>query len=178
MAIGDDFENVKAAAQKSLIATTRAINRLAAEDLPFHRSINLKVAEQLDTQNARLVSIAQRLLNCAAAGSEVNAPILNPSDVDSSWKGIVDVIDSLLERTDSSLDEFTGAVKRHEPQKDQVSGTNDNLYCLNTADYVAQVNYFWRHITHLIYYANWISSPLRRSKLRRAPVTRCYSFRI
>jgi exosome complex exonuclease RRP6 len=40
--------------------------------------------------------------------------------VDASWSSVVDVIDSLLEKADISLDEYTGAVKRLSPSREQV----------------------------------------------------------
>lgn len=35
--------------------------------------------------------------------------------LDTEWRGIVDVVDGLLERADVCLDEFSGAVRRMKP---------------------------------------------------------------
>ena len=36
-------------------------------------------------------------------------------NVEDNWRAVVDVVDSLLERGDTALDEFTGAVRRLGP---------------------------------------------------------------
>ncbi|KAG8624517.1 hypothetical protein KVT40_007584 [Elsinoe batatas] len=104
----------------SLLAVTRSANALAAEDLDFHRSLDPSIGIKIDQQNARLLSLADRLLGNAASGSEVVRPRLTDADaVDENWKAIVDVLDSLLEKADTSLDEFSGAVKRLSPTREQ-----------------------------------------------------------
>jgi len=116
-----DFKTLQASIQQSLVAVTRSANQIASEDLGFHRSLDPSVATLLDKQNARLLGLTQRLLGNAAANTEVVGPQLPDFDsVDGSWKGIVDVLDSLLEKADTSLDEYTGAVKRLSPSREQV----------------------------------------------------------
>ena len=116
-----DFKTLQASIQQSLVAVTRSANQIASEDLGFHRSLDPSVATLLDKQNARLLGLTQRLLGNAAANTEVVGPQLPDFDsVDGSWKGIVDVLDSLLEKADTSLDEYTGAVKRLSPSGEQV----------------------------------------------------------
>ncbi|OJD35991.1 exosome component 3-5 exonuclease [Diplodia corticola] len=116
----DDFQDFQKSVQSALVQTTRSTTALCAEDLGFHRSLEPKLGAALDKQNARLLSLAERLLGSAAAGSEVVGPKLDDQDaVDSGWRGVVDVVDSLLERADTSLDEFTGIVKRLTPSKEQ-----------------------------------------------------------
>ncbi|GAM87508.1 hypothetical protein ANO11243_055330 [Dothideomycetidae sp. 11243] len=109
----------------SLLAVTRTANRLAAEDFDFHRSLNPSLGSDLDKQNARLLELAQRLLGNAAPGSKAVRPRLKDADaVDDNWRSIVDVLDSLLEKADTSLDEFSGAVKRLSPARDQGQTTS------------------------------------------------------
>ncbi|KAG9786943.1 hypothetical protein KCU95_g8147, partial [Aureobasidium melanogenum] len=73
-----------------------------------------------DTQNARLLGLAERLLGNAASNTELVRPKLPDTDaVDAQWSSVVDVIDSLLEKADISLDEYTGAVKRLSPAREQ-----------------------------------------------------------
>lgn len=117
-----DFKTLQDSIQQSLVAVTRSANRIASEDLAFHRSLDPTLASALDDQNARLLSLAQRLLANAAANTEVVRPKLSDLDaVQGNWRGIVDVVDSLLEKADISLDEYTGAVKRLSPSREQVS---------------------------------------------------------
>ncbi|OMP88039.1 Exosome complex exonuclease rrp6 [Diplodia seriata] len=116
----DDFQEFQKSVQSALVQTTRSTTALCAEDLGFHRSLEPKLGAALDRQNARLLSLAERLLGSAAAGSEVAGPKLEDADaVDAGWRGVVDVVDSLLERADTSLDEFTGIVKRLSPSSEQ-----------------------------------------------------------
>ncbi|KAG9818816.1 hypothetical protein KCU77_g17246, partial [Aureobasidium melanogenum] len=52
--------------------------------------------------------------------TELVRPKLPDTDaVDAQWSSVVDVIDSLLEKADISLDEYTGAVKRLSPAREQ-----------------------------------------------------------
>ncbi|KAK5239326.1 exosome nuclease subunit, partial [Cryomyces antarcticus] len=121
MEVTSDFKAFQEAISTSLVATTRTTNDISSEDLGFHRSLDPSVAASLDRQNARLLSLAQRLLNNAASNSEVVGPSLSDADaVEGNWRGVVDVVDSLLEKADISLDEYTGVVKRLSPSQEQV----------------------------------------------------------
>ncbi|GAB7356332.1 hypothetical protein MBLNU459_g7125t1 [Dothideomycetes sp. NU459] len=115
-----DFKSLQESIQSSLVATTRSATHISSEDLGFHRSLDPSLATVLDTQNARLLALAERLLGNAASNTEIVRPRLPDADaVDGGWRGIVDVVDSLLEKADISLDEYTGAVKRLSPAREQ-----------------------------------------------------------
>ncbi|KAL1303298.1 hypothetical protein AAFC00_006704 [Neodothiora populina] len=118
-----DFKAFQDSLKSSLVATTQSAAGLASEDLPFYRSLDPSLAKGLDKQNARLLALAARLLGNATANTEIVRPRLRPADgvdgVDGGWRGIVDVVDSLLEKADISLDEYTGAVKRLSPGREQ-----------------------------------------------------------
>lgn len=121
MEVFSDFKALSDAVTASLVAVTRSTTQISAEDLDFHRSLDSSVATQLDEHNARLLGLAERLLGNAASNTEVVGPRLPDYDsVDTYWRGIVDVVDSLLEKADTSLDEFTGAVKRLSPSREEV----------------------------------------------------------
>ncbi len=116
-----DFASLHSSISAALIATTRSASSLASEDLPFHRSLDSSVATKLDRQNARLLGLATSLLGTATATSETVRPPPSLKDiegVENNWRAVVDVVDSLLERADTALDEFTGAVKRLSPGAD------------------------------------------------------------
>lgn len=116
-----DFKSLQESIQSSLVATTRSATQISSEDLGFHRSLDPSLATVLDKQNARLLALAERLLGNAASNTEIVRPRLPDQDaVDGGWRGIVDVVDSLLEKADISLDEYTGAVKRLSPAREQV----------------------------------------------------------
>jgi len=118
MSVRADFKEFNDELQQSLVATTRAVNQLWAEDLGFHKSLDPNVGKSLDKQNARFVGLAERLIRSAALGSDaVGEPVsLNTVEaIDNNWHGIVDTIDSLLERAATSIDQYTGTLKRASP---------------------------------------------------------------
>jgi exosome complex exonuclease RRP6 len=112
------FQTLQTDLKAALLSTTRTTTALCAEDLSFHRSLAPSFARQLDEQNARLLSLAGRLLGNVAQSSGVAGfvgPQLADSDaLNEQWRGVVDVVDSLLERADVGLDEITGLIKRGE----------------------------------------------------------------
>lgn len=115
------FKSLQDAIQAALISTTRTVGQISAEDLGFHRSLNPEVGTALDEQNARLLGLSTSILQSAAALTESNAPELQEvDDVDNNWRGVVDVVDSLLERADTCLDEYTGVIKRKASPAEQV----------------------------------------------------------
>ena len=119
-----DFKSLQEQVQSALIATTRTAGQISSEDLGFQRSLNPEVGTALDEQNQRLLALSTSLLKSAASISELRAPVLEDADdVENNWRSVVDVIDSLLEKTDTCLDEYTGMIKRREqPNSDQVGG--------------------------------------------------------
>ncbi|KAI5235481.1 hypothetical protein E4T43_09243 [Aureobasidium subglaciale] len=115
-----DFNTLQQQIQASLVAVTRSSQAISSEDLGFHRSLDPTLGRALDSQNARLLGLAERLLGNAASSTELVRPKLRDTDaVDAQWSSVVDVIDSLLEKADISLDEYTGAVKRLSPSVEQ-----------------------------------------------------------
>ena len=123
MSAESDFESIQDAVKACLVSTTRAAIQLAGEDLAFQRSYNPSTAQLLDSQNARLLSIAQQLIRNATSGTDVSVPkVPDLEAVEDNWKGIVDVIDNLLEKADACLDEYTGVIKKGgAPQKGLIS---------------------------------------------------------
>ncbi|KAJ4290910.1 exosome nuclease subunit [Kalmusia sp. IMI 367209] len=121
-----DFKAIQDSITKALITTTRSATRINGADVPFQRSLNPAAGLALDSQNARLFQLARRLLENAAAGSDAVGPDISnveALDDDDKWRGFVDVIDSLLEKADTNLDEYSGVVKRLSPSADQVVAT-------------------------------------------------------
>lgn len=110
----EDFKSLQEKIQASLVSTTKAVQRIASEDLGFQRTVNPSTGDRLEEQSTRLLSLSSDLLKSAAlATSQKNVGELEDAeDVDIQWRGIVDVIDGLLEKADICLDEYTGLVKR------------------------------------------------------------------
>ncbi|KAK0260402.1 hypothetical protein B0A54_01853 [Friedmanniomyces endolithicus] len=121
----EDLTALHSATTSALLAATRTASHLANSDLPFHRSLDAELSSALDVQNARLFALAERLLGTASrsaaeTGVRSHAPRLRNIDgVEGNWRAVVDVVDSLLERADTALDEFTGAVRRLSPVGEQ-----------------------------------------------------------
>lgn len=111
-----DFKSLQDGIQKSLVSSVKTVNRIAAEDLSFQRTVNPDAAEQLDDKSARLLDLSTRLLQSAARACGLASPKLEDAeDIDMKWQAIVDVVDTVLEKADTALDEYTGLVKRKEP---------------------------------------------------------------
>ena len=116
MSVSGDFRQLKDTVSSALIGTTRAAGQISHEDLAFHRSSNPQIATLLDQQSARLLKLAHGLIKAATWGTEVTAPRLADAEsIDENWEPMVDVFDSLLEKADACLDEFTGSIKRLSP---------------------------------------------------------------
>jgi exosome complex exonuclease RRP6 len=136
----ESFKTLQDEISKALVSTTRSASHIGAADIDFQRSLNPQIGTQLDAQNARLLHLAQRLLQNAAASSDAVGPKLPDVEaIDANWRGVVDVIDSLLEKADTSLDEYTGVVKRLSPGAEQVwkhqrrKREDRSLTCIQTA---------------------------------------------
>ncbi|KAI9728478.1 MAG: exosome nuclease subunit [Chrysothrix sp. TS-e1954] len=111
MASDEDFEKTQKRIGEAVVNTTRTATRIAAEDIAFHRSSNPTIGLQLDQRSARLLSLTEKLIRRATSSAK-QLSLRTVDDVDSSLPKVIDVADSLLERVDTSLDEFTGLVKR------------------------------------------------------------------
>ncbi|KAL9615546.1 MAG: hypothetical protein Q9167_000059 [Letrouitia subvulpina] len=116
MAIEKTFQTMKDDILSALVNTTRTTGRISNEDLSFQRSSNPGFGDALDQQSSRLLALSQGLMKFAVEGTKTTAPRLsNLESIDDNWRGVVDVIDNLLEKADVCLDEFTGAVQKFAP---------------------------------------------------------------
>ena len=118
------FKVIQNGVSKSLVDISRTASQIAQEDLTFQRTSNLAAMRQLDKHNARILAMAENLTHQAVVGTTANKPKLKSLEgLDDNWRAIVDVVDSLLEKADACLDEFTGFIKR-KPAADAVDATN------------------------------------------------------
>lgn len=128
-----DFKSLQEKVQSALVATTRSVNRIAAEDLAFQRAVNPGVGDDLDAKTERLLELSTTLLKSAASVCGLNAPNLEDADdIDMRWRSVVDVVDSVLEKADTSIDEYTGAIKRKDAPTADVSASRrrkENFDC-------------------------------------------------
>jgi exosome complex exonuclease RRP6 len=111
-----DFKSLQDQIQAALITVTRTAGQIASEDLGFQRSFNPKVGTALDQQCEGIIALADALLKSAASISDLRAlDLKDVDDVENNWRNVVDVVDSLLEKSDTCLDEYTGVIKRKDP---------------------------------------------------------------
>ena len=105
---------------QALVATTRAVTSVIAEDLDFHRASDRSVTKSLDKNSGRLLRLTEKLLSRATADSQSTGYRLRDVDaIDANWRRIVDAGDQLFEQADVCLDQYTGLVKRADPQDAQ-----------------------------------------------------------
>lgn len=115
MDLTSDFHSYHERVTRSLVDIVKTGGQISNADLSFHRS-NEKVSRSLDLQNARLLRLTNKLLKAATQDSNVKAPSLRDQEgVEDNWRGVVDVVDDLLEKADASLDEYTGIINRLSP---------------------------------------------------------------
>ncbi len=119
MASSGIFKELKDGVSMALVHTTRTTGQISNEDLSFQRVSNPSIIPQLDQQSSRLLNLAESLTKIATLDTDIAAPqISDPDSVEENWRGIVDVIDNLLERTDACLDEYTGIIKKLSPSQE------------------------------------------------------------
>lgn len=117
-----DFKAFQDLVSSSLVNVTRSAGQVASQDLSFHRSANETLSRSLDRQNVHLLRLTNKLLKAATKDTPIKAPSLqSQDDVDDNWRRIVDVVDGLLEKADSALDEFSGVIKRQSPMQSGAS---------------------------------------------------------
>ncbi|AEO59985.1 hypothetical protein MYCTH_2308740 [Thermothelomyces thermophilus ATCC 42464] len=113
MESSQDLKSLRDTVHSALVTVTRSVNALANEDLQFQRTVHPSVATRLDQNTERILRLARGVLKSASNFTSQREPQLEDvDDVEIQWKGVVDVIDSLLEKSDTCLDEYTGLVKR------------------------------------------------------------------
>lgn len=112
-----DFKAFQDNVTAPLVRITRTTGQIAAEDVQFHRSSNAEVSRSLDAQSSRVLQLANKLLKAVSTDTSVPVPakLTKTEDIDDNWRSLVDVVDHLLERADSNLDEYSGVIKKLSP---------------------------------------------------------------
>jgi exosome complex exonuclease RRP6 len=129
MTVIADFKTFQNEVQEALVAVTRTTGKLSAEDLGFQRSLNRDVGPALEEQSERVLALANKLLKSAASIADLRVPSLQDvDDVDNDWRGVVDVVDSLLEKADTALYEYTGVIKRMDNTSADVGSCEVSFY--------------------------------------------------
>lgn len=106
--------------KSTLVQVSQTVKQLSSEDLSFHRTWSSEFSDALDEQSDRFLALTSGVLKAATAGTDVAAPVLrNEESIEDNWRGVVDVIDALLEKADACLDEFTGVIKKLSPSQEE-----------------------------------------------------------
>lgn len=122
MDISADFKAFQDLISSSLVNVTRSAGQVSNQDLGFHRSASENLSRSLDRQNAHLLRLTNKLLKAATRETTLKPPTLHDQDsIDDNWRHIVDAVDNLLEKADTSLDEFSGVLKRHDSANQSVA---------------------------------------------------------
>ncbi|OQE28794.1 hypothetical protein PENSTE_c003G05010 [Penicillium steckii] len=104
----------------NLVQVIKVANQLGSQDLNFHRTSSADFTESLDDESDRILALASSVIKAATTGSDIKNPDLrNEEALEDNWRGVVDVIDSLLEKADACLDEFTGVIKKLSPAREE-----------------------------------------------------------
>lgn len=122
MAGQSEFEELSAALQKSLLASSRLAGQLpAAGELRYQRTLSRPLGKKVDEASKRLLHITSRVLEVAKQaptskdkGKKVVKEFteLEEEDlVDGYQRRIVEVTDQLLEQIDTNLDEYSNGAK-------------------------------------------------------------------
>ncbi|KAK4676112.1 exosome nuclease subunit [Podospora pseudoanserina] len=113
MESSQDYNSLREAIQPALITVTRSAGVVANEDLQFQRTVRPSVGDKLDKTADRMLGLVNGLLKSSSkVTGQSTTKLEDIDDIEIKWRGIVDVIDSFLEKADTCLDEYTGLIKR------------------------------------------------------------------
>ncbi|CAJ0626322.1 13976_t:CDS:2 [Entrophospora sp. SA101] len=111
---GGTYENFQASLYKSFLNfNTQRNNELPTADLSFYRAIDPRISSRLNNLADKvLVRINQLLQSADLAGFDGVGEITEIDEFDSWNKDIISLTDSLIDATNSCLDEYTGRTKK------------------------------------------------------------------
>ena len=97
--ITGDFSAFQDGIYASVMSAVKAVGALANTDIDFQRSSDAEFAAGADATGARILEMANLLLRSAAAGADIDPPMLaEEDDIENKWGEVVEVADFLLER--------------------------------------------------------------------------------
>ena len=104
-----DFDATHKTISDSLINNIRAASNLASQDIGFHRSAYPHIAATLNQETRRALRQTEKLLrNTAINSGEDGVALPNVKALNSQWRSLCDITDTLFERAGGCLDEFSG----------------------------------------------------------------------
>ncbi|CAK9438419.1 uncharacterized protein LODBEIA_P26430 [Lodderomyces beijingensis] len=113
----DEFSNVL----PKLMPVIRAASSLAAQDVKFHKSVDASVGKEIDQRSEELLSIVNGLLRCTSSSdNRVERLKFGEDNIasDSAWNPIGNIIDSIFEKIDYTIDQRDRSLSNSgQPQK-------------------------------------------------------------
>ncbi|KAI9094381.1 ribonuclease H-like domain-containing protein, partial [Phlyctochytrium arcticum] len=122
----EDFDGFQSSLFSALAQLARASQPLKPADLSFYKSLSPTFTQRLQSSSDKLLGVCNRVFNhAAAAGTSSSstkeaANFQDSDDLVDDFDLVVDVVDSLLEKADTCMDEVTGRIKKNAP--DSVPG--------------------------------------------------------
>ncbi|KAI9254611.1 ribonuclease H-like domain-containing protein [Phascolomyces articulosus] len=111
------FKEYQQSLFNALVSATKASSAIPVKDVGFLRSLDRQFAKDLDTSGSRLLKATNQLLQQCSSDTGVQVSKYEDiDDVNERYGGVVDIIDSLLEKADVCLDEMTGQKGRKPEQ--------------------------------------------------------------
>ncbi|KAL4070060.1 ribonuclease H-like domain-containing protein [Scleroderma yunnanense] len=109
----DTFDAHSNAVQATALSATRLAASSLPSDLSFHRSIDPLLGRDVDALSTRVLELTNRLIQLTSKTSPAKVSSLQgEEDVVDEFAGtVIDAMESMLERTDSALDDFMGTKK-------------------------------------------------------------------
>ncbi|QSL64779.1 hypothetical protein MERGE_002081 [Pneumocystis wakefieldiae] len=104
------FSNFQDRLYDSLVSATKAVTVIGSQDINFYCSLDPYFASSLANCNKRFLDLINYIVHLVS--SERFGKIEDHDDLNYKWLDIIDVIDSLFEKADISLDEFTEFFRR------------------------------------------------------------------
>lgn len=105
-------------ASAALVALIRTAKALTSGDLPFNRSLDPHFAATLDSTNSHILTLINALVRNVNVAVPAE-PFEDAESLEARWAAVSDVVDSLLERADMCIDEYSGTVNRGSMQQQQ-----------------------------------------------------------
>ncbi|EMR11807.1 hypothetical protein PNEG_00233 [Pneumocystis murina B123] len=111
------FSNFQDQLYDSLISATKAVTVIGSQDINFYCSLDPYFASSLANCNKRFLDLINYLVHLVSSGRF--GKIEDHDDLNYKWWDIIDIIDSLFEKADISLDEFTEFFRRSDNKIEQ-----------------------------------------------------------
>ncbi|ANB15721.1 exosome nuclease subunit RRP6 [Sugiyamaella lignohabitans] len=107
----------------ALISTIRNASKVASQDIAFYKSLDKTLEQSSEEVSNRLLGLVNRLVASVSPGEVETLTVAQ--DINTHWKDLSNVIDTLFEKTDISLDALKKSKSGSSVQKNGIAiGSN------------------------------------------------------